>query len=30
VRRGATVPRFAAAPMNLKGELPPVIEWTAP
>jgi hypothetical protein len=30
VRRGATLPRFATAPMHLKGDLPPVISWTAP
>jgi alpha-D-xyloside xylohydrolase len=30
VRCGATVLRYAAAPMHLKGELPPVINWTAP
>jgi alpha-D-xyloside xylohydrolase len=30
VRRGATLPRFATAPMHLKGELPPVINWVAP
>jgi len=30
VRRGATLPRFATAPLHLKGNLPPVINWTAP
>ena len=30
VRCGATLPRYAAAPMHLKGELPPVINWTVP
>ena len=30
VRHGATLPRFATAPLHLKGELPPVVDWTAP
>ena len=30
VRSGSTLPRYAAAPMHLKGELPPVINWTVP
>jgi alpha-D-xyloside xylohydrolase len=30
LRCGAALPRYATAPMHLKGELPPVINWTAP